>query len=1071
MFVFSQTKGIFGKVLDASGNPLPGVSVIVKGTKTSAITNVDGMYNIKAQNTAILVFSFIGMETKEEAVNGKSVVNIVMQEKSIGLNEAVAIGYGTVKRKDLTGSVGSVNMTEINKISVSTIDQALAGQIAGVNVFSSDAAPGAKSQIVIRGGSLSQDPTPLYIIDGFPFENFDIRSLNPKDIESIDVLKDASSIAIYGSRGANGVIIITTKRPNAGKCQISYSTYFSMVNKPSLPAMMNPYEYVKMQQEIAMKEGTSQYATFKKLYLDNGTITKTLDDYKNDAGYNWSDLLMRPALMQNHNLNITGGNAETKYNITLGYVDQQGIILNTGMKRYNGQVNIDQRVNDKLKLSARVSYSSSVTNSNSVMGNLRQYRPTSGLKGQDLLVSEIDSAMLNGGNLDSGLDVSLLINPLQQAQNEFNQQTNTSYQANGKIEWKILNNLTFTSSINYNTTNNTTERFYNSQTVQGNIFNNSGGTALNANGVNGSYSLQGVNTFLTENLLNYRKTFLNRQSLDITLGATYQYSGYKTYSSNSINMAPDFEYLTFYNWGSGTPTIYNVDGSSNRLLSGLGRLNYSIMDRYLFTTSVRADGSSKFMLGKQWGVFPSGAFAWRLSNEPFMASLKDIITDAKIRLSAGSVGNNRGVNDFAYLLELGGAAKSYKYNFDGSTFSSGLAPFFYSNPSITWEKSNEYNVGFDCTLLTNRISLSVDYYNKRIDGFLMPNPIPYYMGYQNGSNTRYENMGYLLNKGLEITMGFVPVELKKFRWALNLNATLNNNKIESLSSNNDVFVQGGPNGISPLWIARKGYNLTEFYGFKSAGLYQKDDFYTGPNGNLVLKSGVPTFATLKNSIYPVQPGDRKYQDLNGDGVIDDNDRTILGSPIPYLFGGFSSVISWGNFTLSAFFQYNVGNKVFNLNRVLFETTGKYYARGNMFATFANRWTPDNTNTDIPRIMEATLGGDAGTSAMRCVDTYIEDGSFLRFSNLVLIYQLPRGFLDKLKITNAQLNVSAQNLALWTKYSGQDPDVSSYSNYNTNQGIGYTQLSNTNNFTSMTRGLDNAAYPRSLVLSMGLNITF
>ncbi len=1082
--MFAQKKAVYGVVIDQQKDPIIGATVLIKGAKDGTVTDINGRFTIQAAPNATLVISFIGYESQEVKVTNQPVLNVTLQDKSIQLNEAVVIGYGTVRRKDLTGSVAKVNIEEMNAAPVATIDQALAGKIAGVSIVAADAAPGAQAQVTIRGGSLSQDASPLYVIDGFPMENFDMASLDPKNIESIDILKDASSIAIYGSRGANGVIIINTKQGVVGKPKVNYSYNFTMQTEPTMPKMMEPYEYVKLQQEIASKEGSSQYNTYKKMYLDNGVTQRTLDSYKDEKGYNWPDILMSNAPMQNHSLSINGGTTDTKYNLNFGYIDQKGVILNTGMKRYNAQASLDQQISKSLRAQFRATHSTMSTRSNSVLNNMRQYRPTSGLGGQDLLIAELDSAMLAGGDLEYGIDPSILINPLQQAQNEYDVRKQSNTQVNGKIIWRFLKDFQFTSSVGGTFINNNREQFYNSKTVQGNLFKrkttsdpSSTATAINANGVNALIDNQDVSNFLNENLLNYRKKFNKNHVLDVLAGFTYQYSGFQTETMRAINMTPEFEYLGLYNLssgtittsGSGTQSGYN--GSANQLYSYLGRVNYTLKDRYLFTVNFRADGSSKFFNTNQWGFFPSGAFAWRLIQEPFMNALTDVVSDAKIRLSTGSVGNNRGVSDFSYLLELGQLQKFRAYTFDGSTLTNGLTQYFYSNPTLTWEKTNEYNIGTDWSFLEDKFTLTADYYRKITSGFLMAKNIPFYAGYFNGGNTRYENVGSVMNQGIELTLGATLIQNKNLSWKANFNMSYNTNKVLEIAQGNDVLIQSGPDNITALWIAKKGGNISQFYGFMSDGLYQADDFYSNPNGSYTLKPDVVRFATLKNANYPPQPGDRKYKDLNDDKIIDDNDRTTLGSPIPFLTGGLSTNVTWKGFNVQAFFQYSYGNKVLNYNALKFNESGKYWNRGNMYATFADRWTPENTDTDIPRVLEATGGGDVSVTNPRVTDKYVEDGSFIRFKTLSVSYTLPKKVMTKLKMTSIMLTASAQNLALWTKYSGQDPEVSNYGGVNTKRGTGYTEITNTTSYSSMTGGMDNAAYPRSLMLNGGINITF
>jgi len=1080
----AQKKAVYGTVTDEQKDPVIGASVMVKGTKEGTITDINGRFTIQTAVNKLLIIRYIGYQTTEVKVTNQPVLNVVLAEVATQLNEAIVVGYGTVKRKDLTGAVSKVNMDEINVAPVATLDQALAGRIAGVNIIAADGAPGAQAQVTIRGGSLSQDASPLFVIDGFPMENFDMATLDPKNIESIDVLKDASSIAIYGSRGANGVIIINTKQGVVGKPKVNYSYNFAMTMEPQMPKMMGPYEYVKMQQELSSKEGISYYNTFKKMYLDDGTNQRTLDSYKDEAGYNWPDILMSNAPMQTHSLSMNGGTAETKYNLNFGYVDQNGTIMNTGMKRYNAQASLEQRLSKAIKLQFRANHSNISTKSNSVMRNMRQYRPTSGIGGLDLLAAELDKDMTAGGDLQYGLDPSILVNPLQQAENEQDIRKQANTQVNAKLEWRFLKNFVFTSSVGSTFVNTNREQFYNSKTIQGLLSEIRTSTdttittskILNVNGVNGYVDNQDVTNFLNENLLNYRKKFNKNHTLDVLMGLTYQHSGFKTQTLRAVNMTPEFEYLGLYNLSSakaftsssGTQTGYN--GSVNQLLSYLGRVNYTLMDRYLFTVNFRADGSSKFIKSNQWGYFPSGAFAWRLIQEPFMKGLKNVVSDAKVRISTGTVGNNRGVNDFSYLLELGQLEKKRTYTFDGATLTNGLTQYFYSNPSLTWEKTTEYNIGTDWSLFDEKFTITADFYRRITSDFLMAKNIPFYAGYFNGGNTRYENVGKVLNQGIELSVGATLLKTKDLTWSVNVNSSYNVNKILEIAQGNDVLVQNGED-INTAWVAKKGSSISQFYGFMSDGLYQYDDFYSNPNGTYTLKPEVVRFATLKNANYPPQPGDRKYKDLNGDGIIDDNDRTTLGSPIPFLSGGLSTNVTWKGFNVQAFFQYSYGNKVLNYNALKFGESGRYWNRGNMYATFANRWTPENIDTDIPRILESTGGGDVSVSTPRITDKFVEDGSFIRFKTLSVSYTLPKKVISKLKISNLMLVASAQNIALWTNYSGQDPEVSNYGGVNTKRGTGYTELTNTTSYSSMTGGMDNAAYPRSLILSGGVNITF
>ena len=1096
----AQKKQIVGIVSDELKEPLAGVTVVVKGTKDATMTDANGKYSIKAESNSVLVFSFIGMNSTEVKVNGQSIVNATLQEKAIQLGEAVSVGYGAVRRKDLTVSVSKVDMADVNRAPVGNIDQALGGRLAGVVVNSADGAPGSQAYITIRGASLTQDASPLYVIDGFPIENFDLNTIDSKNIENIDVLKDAAAISIYGSRGANGVILINTKQGVISKPRVTYGYNYSMNMKPDMPKMMNSYEYVALQQELAQKSTASNYSTFMRMYMDNwytaATIlsdtqktaiygphqVRTLEDYKNVPSYVWTDLLMHNAPTQTHTLQLNGGTVDTKYNVSLGYLDQTGTILGTGMKRLNGQASLDQKLSETLKASIKATNATTITNRNTVMNNMRQYRPTSGLGGADLLIAQLDTALLSGSTL-SGLDASLLVNPQQQAQNEYDLQTQSQTILNSKLEWRFLDHFSFSPSVGATFTNTKVNQFYNSLTVQGldTKYKKSDGTSFNTIGTNSKTSNQDVYSILTEELLTYKNKF-GKHSLDVLAGFTYQYSEYVKTVANFTNISQPFESLQFFQNGSGTYTSGSdapYAGSKNQMMSVLSRVQYGYDDRYLMTLSARSDGSSKFGPGHQWGLFPSASFGWRLSQEKFMRPLRNIINDAKIRASYGIVGNSRSVSDFSYLLELGNFQKQRQYEFsqtDGaynnSTLSPGFTPYFIANPSLTWEKTNELDLGTDLIFLDNRLSITFDYYNKTTDGFLMALDQPWYLGFYNTSI--YSNVGSVSNEGYEITVNAMPVKTKRLSWSVNVNASFNHNKLLSLANGYNTFNQNNGN-MQPLWLARVGESITQFYGYKSLGLYQPNDFIKNPDGTYALKTGVPYYKP-NDSQYPIQPGDVKYADLNGDGVVDDKDKTLLGSPLPFLTGGFSTVFSYDNWTLSAVFQYSVGNKVYNYNRFLFETSGANYKYGNMYESFTNRWTPTNTNTDIPAIlMGGTQSGDrfngTGNGTSVASSRFVEDGSFIRFKTINLTYHLPKKWVAKILISDAQINFSAQNIALWTNYKGQDPEVSNYNTYSAPRGTGYSSFTNTNTFTSVAQGFDNAAYPRSLILNVGLNVTF
>ena len=1070
--LIAQERTIVGMITDNQKEPILGATINIKGQSGGTISDLSGRYSIKADPTATLVFSFIGMETTEVPVNNQTVVNVTIEDKSVQLNEIVAVGYGTVKRKDLTGSVAKLNMSDALQAPVVNIDQALEGRLAGVEIISPDGSPNAVSQVVIRGGSLSQDASPLFIVDGIPMDNFDMKSLDAYSIESIEVLKDASSIAIYGSRGANGVIIISSKKASAGKPRVSYSYSLSENFKPASKPMMNAYDWVKLQLQLANLSNTGTSTQGNKtldMYLGpldptSNTRPRTLDFYKTQPTIDWTDLITHNSLSQSHNLTIGGGSDNLFYNLSATYLDADGLVINSGTKKYSLKADITQRLTDNLKLNVMASYNSTQTHTNTAIQNVNRFRPVQGYNELNIIGAAVDSLTLNNAN--SVLTASDLVNPLQQAINEISLNTLGLTTLNAKLEWKFLTDFYFTSSVGGTFTGTETSTFYNSKTIQGSLLKNLSGTLYNTNGVNGSVQNKDVSNLLNENILGYRKRFNKNHSLDAIVGFTYQKSELLSNQSKYTNIAPEFEYLSFNSLSSGTPAVGNGQYTSqNQLASYLGRVNYNLMDKYIFTLTTRADGSSKFIKSSQWGVFPSGAFAWRFSNEKFMTPISDVLSDGKLRASYGVVGNNRGVSDFSYLVEFGSIEASRRYMFNDANLSTGVTQYFMSNPNLTWESAKELDLGMDVTLWKNRISLTVDYFDKTTSNILMSRTLPSYMGFINGS--RYENTGSISNRGLEFTINTLNVSAKDFSWSTNFNISFNTSKVLSFYEGNNVLTMGNT-GFTPAegWIAEVGGEISQFYGYKFLRLYQQSDFTKAPNGANVLNPGIPSYA-IKHG-YQLSPGDPMYADINGDGKIDDTDRTTLGSPNPKFLGGFSNTLNYQNWSFSFFFKYSFGNKVLNYTSFTESAPGSTWR--NMPATYNNRWTGDNTNTTISRLILNGLT-DVSTNPGKLSSLYVEDGSFLRLNSVALSYKIPKKLLQKFGVEALGITFSAYNLWTLTNYSGNSPEASTMNVYAPPMGTGYSEITNSTPYSSMTRGYDRNATPRPINVSLAINLKF
>jgi len=1090
-FLQAQTNiTITGVVTDGNGIAMEGVSVKIKGTTKASVTSVDGKYKIVAPSKqSILQFSYVGFLTQERGIGAKPIIDVVLRIDPAQQEEVVVVGYGTKKRKELTGTVGKANIEEMQLAPVNSFDQALAGRVAGVVVTQSDGQPGGAASIVIRGSSVSQEASPLYVIDGFAVENMDVNSINQNDIESFEILKDAASIAIYGSRGANGVILITTKKGKSGPPRLTYASSYGIQKDINRVKMMNPYEFVKLQLELdsIASTPTNINRRFAQVYLDPAKGID-LNYYKTVPGYDWQDLLLQTGSIQTHSLNLSGGNTDTKYTVSGSLFDQKGVILNSGLRKYDGRFSLSQKISSHFSTGVIASYSNTRTfgtvpasGSGGVVQGMWQYRPVNGVRNQDVLNSLFDSTALEdffNGNATANLGDNL-INPLVQAQNEHRVNITNTANLNLFVEYTFWKKFKFRVSGSYNATNLKLEQFYNSETQQGLLFRNQSGAIANVNGINGFLNNTLNENYTTSNVLSYKTRLKSIHSFDVVAGFEYQYGKSKSSSFRSINIPQATEYLGIYSMNSGTATLPLVSATHNQLYSFFGRFDYGLSDKYYLTLTGRTDGSSKFSVGKQWGFFPSIAGAWVVSKEQFMNKVSNIISFAKLRASYGSVGNNR-VGDFSYLSQFGSLQNAAGYAW-ANTYAPGVQPFFYGNNDLTWETTTGLDLGVELGFLKDKLTFEAVYYEKKTKDFLLGVRLPYIAGYGNGLNTQYQNTGRVTNSGLEFTVSSVNLTTKNFKWTTSFNISFN-------KSNIDEFYQGVESiqtnwaltGAAPAWIAKVGGPISQFYGYQWGGVYQYSDFDKLANGTYVLKPGVPTYGTTT----PVQPGDPKYVDITGDGVVNANDQTTLGSPLPIHTGGFSNNFSYKNFSLNVFFQWSYGNEVLNANRIVFESNGGYQLNFNQFATYANRWTPTNPTNDIPRARYNNRG-DAGSTNPRPSSRVIEDASFLRLKTLALSYTLPNALLKRMKIRSVRLNLAAQNIFTITKYTGIDPEVSTFRTNNpanspvggtnvgstTVGGSGYTFIQPSSGYAVLAGGYDSTPYPRAFTLTFGLNVTF
>ncbi len=1027
---FSLLK-VTGTVTDSKGTPLPGVLISVKGNTFKSATNAQGKYVIPAvEEQATLIFSMLGFATQEVNIAGRKIINIELVESETKLDEVVVVGYGSVMKKDLTGSVAQANVEDMAKAPVATFDQALAGRIAGVNVTSGDGQPGSDNSIVIRGGnSLTQSNSPLYVIDGFPMEGFSSSAISPEDIASISVLKDASATAIYGARGANGVIVIETKKGTTGKPIVTYNGSVGAQTVTNKMKMMNPYEFVKYQLEVSPT--ASKYN-----YLDKFGVT--LDDYQGQVGTDWQEKLLRTAPIQIHNIAVRGGNTTTKYAVSGSLYNQDGVVINSNYDRYVGKISIDQDLSKKIKTGFTLSMAQTLTSGAAiaqgtqggsmlgyVMYNTWAFRPTiGGINAEELGDEFVDDDPQTTGSF-------LRFNPVINANEEYVHNKYSDLVGNAFLSYEIIRGLKFRVSAGFNNRKSSNEYFFNSKTSRGTPLNTS-----NIRGVFGGIGNAESNSWLNEYTLVYNKIFNKDHKLSLLSGFTLQKNNNDRFSLEASNV-PNEE-LGMSALSSGTPYNNSSTQSLSSMLSYFGRANYSYKSKYLFTFTMRSDGSSKFPPGSKWGYFPSGAIAWRFKEENFLKN-SGVISDAKLRTSFGITGNNR-VGDFSYLPSLV-LNDTYGYSFGDAEPTKGLIYRSIGNDLLKWESTAQLDLGLDLGFFNERIQVTFDLYRKITSDLLLPASLPRTTGFVSG----IKNIGKIKNQGLELTLNTINVKTKNFNWNTNFNIAFNRNKILELVEGQENLrtpVAWDTWYNSPLYIGRIGQPAALFYGYIWDGNYQYEDFNEYTPGVYSLKSTVTTNGSPRSSI---KPGDIKYKDLNGDKVTNSSDLGIIGSPIPIHVGGLSNNFNYKNFSLNVLLQWSYGNDVYNANRLIFEGNSLFRLSMNQYTTYENRWTPENQNNELYR----TGGhGPLGYYNSRVV----EDASFLRLKTVAFAYKLPTKLIKKLSMNSLALNLSGQNLLVWSNYKGMDPEVS---------------IRN----SALTPGFDFSAYPRARTLVFGLNANF
>ena len=1048
--MFAQGITVTGRVVDETGEPLIAVTVFEDGkTSNGTMTDIDGNYSLNVSSAkATIVYSCLGFAEVKETVGLRKAINVTLTEEKLSIDaaEVVSVGYGSVTRRDLTGSVSKVDMGEILKAPVTNFDQALTGKVAGVVVTTSDGALGAEANITIRGNnSLTQSSAPLYIIDGFPTESSMATALNSADIESIDILKDASATAIYGARGANGVIVITTKQGVEGKPKVNFSSSWTVSHIANKADLMNGYEFVQLQNEIYSLSGnTNAYIKPSNADEEAGIKSYVLEDYLDESRWtDWQDNIYRTSLSQNYNLSISGGSKEAgnRYNVSMSVVDQNGIIVKSNFQRYQGKVNFQQKLGKKVTFDFMANYSRQITNgvtptnaqqSSSATGwliySVWGYRPVKPKSQWDIAGDMVDEMI----DSDVASSNDYRFNPAMTVRNEYRKTLVDYLNASGGLTWDIIDDLKLKITGGYTINKRRREEFNGTQTYTGYEGSPSG------KGINGGIYWNDKMTWVNDNTLTYTKRFNRKHNFTFLAGFTlsgekFDYKG--TYATQMTTESLGLNGLHTGSYQTVTPWQYDWT-----MMSGFFRVNYNFKYKYYVTASFRADGSSKFPKNNRWGYFPSAGLSWNINREDWLKD-KSWISNAKLRASWGLTGNNRTTTPYDFysqIATLPGNPDSYDYVFDGNIVS-GYYPSNMSNDNLKWETTEQFNVGLDFSAFESRIKLTADWYLKNTRDLLLQATIPASSGY----TSAMLNVGSMQNMGYEVTLDLVPVQKKNFTWNMNFNIAINRNKVTALTNDQYSLLRSVSwdqrfNAQYP-YITQVGKPSGMMYGFIYEGTYKPEEFNAGGTS---LKDGIAYMTSVGQD--KVRPGDPKYRDINKDGLIDDNDRTVIGCGQPLHTGGFGNTFNFHGFDLNIFFSWSYGNDVINANRLYFENGS--ITNTNQLKTYTKRWTPENSTSDIPRV-----GADIASMFVYS-SRVVEDASFLRLRNVTLGYTLPRKVLRKMHFDTMRFYVSAENLWTLTNYSGPDPEVSTRNSV-------------------LTPGFDWSAYPRAMGVTAGLSFTF
>jgi len=1048
--LFAQTT-IRGIVTDENGEPLIGAGVMVEGTTVGTVTGLDGDYSLVVPADAVnLVFSFIGLADQTIAIAGQTEINVVLAADQTFLDEVVVVGYATVKRRDLLGSVSSVGSDKLTEQPVTTVSQALSGKMAGVSVVTTEGDPDADIKIRVRGGgSITQDSAPLYIVDGFPVES--INDIPSSEIQSIDVLKDAFSTAIYGSRGANGVVIVTTKSAEKGqRVSVKFNTYYGlkkMANAGAISAMQ-PEDFVKFQYELgAVRDNLSSY------YEPYFGSFNDIDLYKGLKGNDWvSAVFGNTGNTFSADFSVSGSSDSVNWTLGYAHMGDQAIMVGSTYSRDNLNFKANFKTSDNTSIDANVRYS----RVNVRGGGANGINDTGTTSGNGRLKHSVSytpiplASTLEG--VDEEQDYGDNAPPLQSVADNDSRRIRTTWNANAAFNWKIIDNLNLKIEGGLEKYTQTDDRFYGLTTYY--VANNSTVKNTPSNQHKEAFRTRYRNT----NTLNYDFANLLKNE-DHTLTALLGQELTITQSNTLTMMVDGFDptYTAENAWhfmsaASNPASTNNYVDPDDKLLSFFGRVNYDYKHRYSIGATVRADGSSKFARGHRWGIFPSAAVSWTVSNESFMEGTHNWLDQLKLRYSFGTAGNNN--------IPSGQILKQYSAITTAWLSQSNnywMAGKIMNNPDLTWETTITHNVGMDFSLFQSRLSGSVEVYQNDIRNLLINFPIT-----GSGYDSQYRNLGSTRNRGIELTLNAPIVSKKNFSLNIGGNIAYNRNRVTNLGGLDRITAQSywASTEIGDDYVVEVGEPLGNMYGYVSDGLYSANDF-TWNGSKWVLNEGVTDDSAVIGASY-MMPGAMKLKDITGDGKVTVADRTVIGNASPDFTGGFNfSGYAYG-FDFSANFNFMIGNEVYNANKVEFTSSRKFYNRNLMSGMeVSNRWTNVDWNTgelitDPSQLASVNAGKTMWSPAVGNAvfsDWAVEDASFLRLQSATIGYTLPEELTKKVYLRRVRIYVTGTNLFCLTKYSGYDPEV------------------DTRRATPLTPGVDYSAYPKSIGFVAGLNLTF